>query len=71
MPHYLQLYGFKILRKLIDLAKRKQIDTIVAAYKDRLTRFGFEYLVELFKAYGVNVVVTFHDEPKDYMQKLV
>ncbi|MEM0373177.1 MAG: IS607 family transposase [Sulfolobaceae archaeon] len=59
------------LKKLIELARRKQIDAVVIAYKDRLTRFGFEYLVELFKAYGVNVVVAFQEEPKDYMQELV
>ncbi|MCQ4336918.1 MAG: IS607 family transposase [Sulfolobales archaeon] len=59
------------LKKLIELAKKRQIDAVVVAYKDRLTRFGFEYLVELFKAYGVNVVVAFQEEPKDYMQELV
>ena len=59
------------LKKLIELARRRQIDAVVVAYKDRLTRFGFEYLVELFKAYGVNVVVAFQEEPKDYTQELV
>jgi predicted site-specific integrase-resolvase len=54
--------------KLIELAKRRQIDAVVA-HKDRLTRFGFEYLVE-FKAYGVNVVVAFQDD-KDYVQELM
>jgi excisionase family DNA binding protein len=58
------------LKKLLELAKRRQIDAIVVAYKDRLTRFGFEYLVELFKAYGVNVIVAFQEEPKDYTQEL-
>ena len=53
------------LKKL--LAKRRQIDAVVA-YKDGLTRFGFE--VKLFKAYGVNVIVAFQDE-KDYVQELV
>jgi predicted site-specific integrase-resolvase len=55
------------LKKLIELAKRRQINAVVA-YKDRLTRFGFE--VKLFKAYGVNVIVAFQDE-KDYMQELM
>jgi len=59
------------LKKLIELAKRRQIDAVVVAYKDRLTRFGFEYLVELFKAYGVNVIVAFQEEPKDHTQELV
>ena len=58
------------LKKLIELSKRRQIDAVVVAYKDRLTRFGFEYLVELFKAYGVNVVVASQDD-KDYMQELM
>jgi len=58
------------LRKLIDLARRKQIDVVVVAYKDRLTRFGFSYLEELFKAYGVIVIPVFNEEPKDYMQEL-
>ncbi len=59
------------LRKLIELARSKQIDAIVVAYKDRLTRFGFTYLKELFEAYGVKVTVTSHEEPKDYYQELV
>ena len=57
------------LKKLIELAKGRQIDAVVA-YKDRLTRFGFEYLVELFKAYGVNVIVAFQDD-KDHTQELM
>ena len=55
------------LKKLIELAKRRQIDAVVA-HKDRLTRFGFEYLVE-FKAYGVNVVAFQDDE--DHTQELM
>jgi len=61
----------KGLKKLIELARRKQIDVVVVAYKDRLTRFGFEYLEEFFKAYGVKVITVFNEEPKDYMQELV
>jgi len=56
------------LKKLMELAKRRQIDAVVA-HKDRLTRFGFEYLVE-FKAYGVNVIVASQDD-KDHMQELM
>jgi predicted site-specific integrase-resolvase len=56
------------LKKLLELAKRRQIDAVVVAYKDRLTRFGFE--VKLFKAYGVNVIVAFQDE-KGYTHELV
>ena len=59
------------LWKLIEMARRRQIDAVVVAYKDRLARFGFEYLEALFRAYGVKVVVAFQEEPKDYMQELV
>jgi len=37
------------LRKLIEMARKRQIDAIVVAYKDRLTRYGFTYLKELLK----------------------
>ncbi len=59
------------LWKLVEMARRRQIDVVIAAHKDRLTRFGFEYLEELFKAYGVKVIVAFQEEPRDYMQELV
>lgn len=59
------------LWKLIDMAKKHEFDVLLVAYKDRLTRFGFKYLEELFKAYGVKVVVAFQELPKDFYQKLV
>ena len=59
------------LRKLIEMAKRKEIQAVVIAYRDRLTRFGFEYLKTLFNALGVDVYVAFQEEPKDYAQELV
>ncbi len=59
------------LWKLVEMARKRQIDAIVVAYKDRLTRFGFTYLKELFEAYGVKVILAFHEEPKDYYQELV
>ena len=59
------------LRKLVEMARKRQVDAIVVAYKDRLTRFGFTYLKELFEAYGVRVIVAFHKEPKDYYQELI
>jgi excisionase family DNA binding protein len=59
------------LRKLIEMAKRREIQAIVVAYRDRLTRFGFEYLKTLFNTLGVDVYVAFQEEPKDYAQELV
>jgi predicted site-specific integrase-resolvase len=59
------------LRKLIEMARRREIQAVVVAYRDRLTRFGFEYLKTLFNTFGVDVYVVFQEEPKDYVQELV
>jgi len=65
------LKGVGGVRRLIEMARKRQLDAVVVAYKDRLTRFGFTYLKELFEAYGVKVIVAFHEESKDYYQELV
>ena len=59
------------LWKLIEMAKKHEFDVLLVAYRDRLTRFGFKYLEELFKAYGIKVVVAFQEPPKDFYQELV
>jgi putative resolvase len=61
----------KGLLKLVEMAKKREFDVLLVAYKDRLTRFGFKYLEELFKAYGVKIGVAFQEPPKDYYQELV
>jgi len=59
------------LRKLIEMARRREIQAVVVAYRDRLTRFGFEYLKTLFNTLGIDVYVVFQEEPKNYVQELV
>ena len=59
------------LKKIIEMARRKEIQMVVVAYKDRLTRFGFEYLKTLLNALGVDVYVVFQEESRDYLQELV
>ena len=59
------------LWKLVEMAKRHEFDILLVAYKDRLIRFGFKFLEELFKAYGVKVIVAFQESPKDFYQELV
>jgi len=61
----------KGLWKLVEVAKKHEFDVLLVTYKDRLTRFGFKYLEELFKAYGVKVIVAFQEPPKDFYQELV
>ena len=59
------------LLKLFDYVVNRQVDVIVVTYRDRLTRFGFEYLEHFFNQYGVRVEVVFGEEPKDAYQELV
>jgi excisionase family DNA binding protein len=59
------------LLKLFDYVANRQVDVVVVTYRDRLTRFGFEYLEHFFKQYGVRVEVVFGEEPKDAYQELV
>jgi excisionase family DNA binding protein len=59
------------LRELVEMAKRREVQAVVVAYRDRLTRFGFEYLKTLFNTLGADVYVAFQEEPKDYAQELV
>ncbi|MFP3287649.1 MAG: IS607 family transposase [Acidilobus sp.] len=59
------------LLKLLDYVTNRQVDVIVVAYRDRLTRFGLEYLEYFFRQYGVRVEAVLGEEPKDARQELV
>ena len=63
--------GRKGLLKLFDYVVNKQVDVVVVTYRDRLTRFGFEYLEHFFKQYGIRIEVVYGEEPKDAYQELV
>ena len=62
--------GRKGLLRLFKLVEGRSVDIILITYKDRLTRFGFEYLEEFFSTVGVRIEVVFGEEPKD-TQELV
>jgi len=59
------------LLKLFSYVVNRQVDVVVVAYRDRLTRFGFEYLEYFFKQYGARIEVVYGEEPKDAYQELV
>lgn len=58
------------LRKLFKLVENRQIDVVVVEFKDRLTRFGFNYLKHYFASHGVNIEVVERSE-KSYMEELI
>lgn len=47
----------KGLNQLIRDAKKKHFTTIAITDKDRITRFGYRYLEELFNAYDIKIVM--------------
>ena len=61
----------KSLMKLFDYVVNRQVDVVVVTYRDRLRRFGFEYLEFFFRQHGVKIEVAFGEEPKDAHQELV
>jgi predicted site-specific integrase-resolvase len=46
----------KGLTKLIQDIENNQINRLFITYKDRLTRFGFNYLFEICKAHNTNII---------------
>ena len=61
----------KGLVRLIEMAKNHEIKRIFITSKDRLTRFGYEYLEELFSMAGVEIVALQEEENKDLQEELV
>jgi putative resolvase len=59
------------LLKLFDYVVNRQVDVVVVTYRDRLTRFGFEYLEHFFNQHGIKIEVIFGEEPRDTYQELV
>ncbi len=59
------------LLKLFNYVVNRKVDVVVVTYRDRLTRFGFEYLEHFFRQFGARIEVVFGEEPKDAYQELV
>ncbi len=51
--------------KLLQLLKDKSVDCIVVEHRDRLSRFGFEYLEALMQVSGRSILVIDENELKD------
>ena len=58
------------LLKLFKLVESRQVDIVVVEFKDRLTRFGFDYLRKYFESHDVRVEVVEESE-KGYMEELI
>ena len=58
------------LQKLFDIVEKHRADVVVIEFKDRLTRFGFEYLKRYFESHSVRIEVVEETE-KSYIEELV
>jgi putative resolvase len=56
------------LTKLCRLIERRQVARVVITYKDRLTRFGFEYLEAYFNSHGA-VIEPIQQLPSNSLQE--
>lgn len=62
----------KKLLELIDLVCNDQVRNVYVTYKDRLTRFGFNYLESMFINHDVKIIVVKDKkEEKDVKEELV
>ena len=62
----------KELNRLIDDVISEKIQTVYISFKDRLTRFGFDYLKNLFARYDTEIVVldNFEESNKNFQEEL-
>lgn len=61
----------KGLNKLIQMVSERKVAHVYIAYKDRLTRFGYEYLEKFFQSYGADIVIMEDKENKSDQEELV
>ena len=61
----------KGLKRLLRDAKKGKISTVYITAKDRLTRFGYEYLSELLSEYGCDIVVMDDEYTKSMHEELI
>ncbi|TXT63828.1 MAG: hypothetical protein BAJALOKI1v1_660009 [Promethearchaeota archaeon] len=57
--------------KLFQMVNNNEINVVIVTYKDRLTRFGFNYLESYFTSHGTRIIVLNSEEVRDPQKELV
>ena len=60
----------KDFQKLMSLASTGQLGTLIVENRDRLCRFGFEMIEEMFRKLGAKIIVISNVEDKSYEKEL-
>jgi predicted site-specific integrase-resolvase len=61
----------KNLLKLFKMIENNEVNRVFITYKDRLTRFGFDYLVRYFNVFHVKIILVKDDFAKTNQEELV
>lgn len=62
----------KKLQQVLTMVSKGEVRNVYVTYKDRLTRFGFNYLETMFNACGTNIVIVKDEnEEKSVQEELV
>lgn len=56
--------------KLINLVLENKVSNIFISTKDRLSRFGYNYLKNIFNKYNCNIIILDNSETKTYENEL-
>ena len=59
------------LQQLLKLVLENKVNKIYITYKDRLTRFGFDYLKSVCDFYNVEIIILHDEKDKSIQQELV
>ena len=59
------------LKRILQAIQQEEIDTILIEYKDRLARFGYQYLEQYANSYGVMIEVIDEQPKKELEAELV
>ena len=60
----------KAFMKLLTMVINHEVKTVIVENKDRLVRFGFDLVKELFKQHGTEIIVVSDADNKTYEQEL-
>ncbi|TXT62017.1 MAG: hypothetical protein BAJALOKI1v1_1050011 [Promethearchaeota archaeon] len=53
------------------MVNNNEVSAVIVTYKDRLTRFGFNYLESYFTSHGTRIIVLNREEVQDPQKELV
>ena len=56
--------------KLLTMVINHEVKTVIVENKDRLVRFGFDLVKELFRQHGTEIIVVSDADNKTYEQEL-